>query len=332
MLRIPVIALACLVLPAQEQAWKAFGERVMLSAPASVRNGSDLDKARYVTHMVANRMAAQGIPPNATFGGRLRAVWSSGVRHADRGSCGHVAEILEGAFRGAGIKSDLRGIVAEPKGVGRYNVADVNRDHGALAMVSGGKVFLFDPWQYGRTRGSYAGMGPLDAWNGMELDTWTSTMRKQGYSTFSLVDGGAIETWRAQETRAQELRARLQAKGTPRPTEPPRSSDGARTQEDRELLACFKAWAEDGIPERNRNEPGANYAMVWLEGPRIEGDKVIFAYSLTKEVGEPGKRKRQSVFSRGVFNDDGSLKPGQNWFSVGEVRGLCSQYKARKRR
>lgn len=332
MMRIPLLALACIVLPAQEQAWKAFGERLMTTAPASIRNGSDLDKARFVTHMVANRMAAQGIPPNATFKGRLRAVWTSGARHADRGSCGDVAEILEGAFRGAGIKADLRGIVAEPKGLGRYNVADVNRDHGALAMVSGGKVYLFDPWQYGRTRNSYAGMGLQDSWNGMDLDTWTSRMRQQGYGTFSLVDGGGIEAWRAQETRAQELRARLQNNGVTRPAEPPRSTNGARTQEERDLLACFKAWAEDGIPERNRNEPGANYAMAWLEGPRLEGDKVIFAYSLTKEYGEPGKRKRQSVFSRGVFNDDGSLKPGQNWFSVGEVRGLCRQYQAKHRK
>ncbi len=333
-MRCAFLLLVPALLTAADDPWKAFGERVIQVAPDVVKRGSQLEKARYITHMVANRLAAEGIPPNADFMGRVRAVWQAGARRIGRGSCGDMAGVLEASFRGAGITADLRGIEASPKGIGAYNRLDVNRNHGALALVEGGVTYLFDPWQYGKGGDSFAGMGLRDRWNGMPFDTWQAEMKRQGYGVFTLEDGGDVEAWRVQKAGEEEARKRVLA-GSPKPGLPtrpdpgPKAADGTRTAEERELLACFKAWAEDGLDGRNRDTPGADYRIEWNEGPRLEGDKVIFAYSMSKNLdGRPG---RQVVFQRGAFDSEGRVQPGKNWFSVGEVRGLCQQYKSKRR-
>lgn len=199
----------CGTLRAEDTAWKAFGERLMTSAPENIRNGSDLDITRFVAHQVANKLAAEGVPPNASYTGRLQSIWNYGVQRVDRGSCGDIATLLEQALRGAGVKSDLRGIVAEVGGLGQYNLADVNRDHGALALVSNGRVYLFDLWQYGRAQQTFAGFGLNDPWNGIELPAWEARMRTQGYRTISLVDGSALAQWVEIESKAQETRRKI---------------------------------------------------------------------------------------------------------------------------
>ena len=327
-----LVCIPCVfVLQAEDTAWKAFGERVILAAPASIRNGTDLDKARFVSHMVANRLAAEGVRPNASYTGRLQAAWVYGAQRADKGSCGDIATLLDEAFKGAGLKCDRRGIVGEVGGAGQYNVTNVNRDHGALALVSGGKVYLFDPWQYARSAGTYAGMGQGDRWNGMDLDTWSAEMKRQGYARISLTDGGKLEDWRQQEIKNADTRARIEAnKGTqPKETFTP-GPDGARNLEERKLLACLKAWVDDDPVRRLKDDPGCGASIEWLEGPRLEGDKVICAYHLWMNVKDAeGKYsgRRQIVFTRAALNEDGSLKRGQSWFNLGEVRSICANRK-----
>lgn len=209
LLALGVLALAP-ASPGAEERWKAFGARVMAAAPRSVQTADALTRARFVAARVSDYLATQGIAPNTSYGGRLEGAWKYGFGHLDRGSCGDVAIVLGDAFEGAGLKKDARGIVAQASAL---NVADVNRDHGALALVANGKVYLFDPWQYAREAGTFAGL-KSNRWNGMPYDTWVAEMKGQGYSTFGLADGTAMKDWVDNETLREKQQAAKTGQGS----------------------------------------------------------------------------------------------------------------------
>lgn len=276
---------------AQEQRWRAYGERVMLAAPASVRNGSTLDKARFVSAQIASYMAAQGIEPNSSLKGRLKGFWKYGYRRADRGSCGDVAAILGDAFAGAGIKADARGIVAEVGGTGRFNRAAVNRDHGAIAIVTGGRVYLFDPWMYASKTGTFAGFKATDRWNGMDYDTWVTEMRRLGYTKFGLYDDSPMQDWIDNETekerRAPARKPRLSPTPPPaRPTPSPRPpASPAADAADQAAVDRYIAAEEGRIPEmiaydRAHGRPDSQYRLEWVVRPHLEGKYMVVASRL----------------------------------------------------
>ena len=172
---------------AEPTRWSAFGEAAILGAPAEIRQGTELQKARYLTYCFAQELAAKNVEPNNTFGGRFAALFKYGAKRSDRGACMDIEDSMIEVLRGAGFRHTAPvGVVGFKGGLADYNLTDVNRTHVGLGVVCDGQIYVFDPWQYGLAHKAFAGMSQQDPWNGMTLDAWLAAMRTQGYTTFKV--------------------------------------------------------------------------------------------------------------------------------------------------
>lgn len=167
--------------------WKDYSKHVMKSAPDKVKNGTDQQKADYVTGKIGDQADKVGIKPNTSLWGRIKGIPADGPR--SRGSCGDMTNILQAAFEGAGIKKIVT-IEANKTGVlwgnRSYNFLDVNRDHGTLGVPNDkGRVKMYDLWEHGKDKGTFRGMA-TSRWNGMELKNWGRDLQKDGYGDFDL--------------------------------------------------------------------------------------------------------------------------------------------------
>ncbi|HPN85142.1 MAG TPA: hypothetical protein PK821_07400 [Victivallales bacterium] len=207
--------------PTQETQWKVFGERIMLSAPENIKNGPEIDKARWVASQLAKKMAAENISPNTSYSSRVGTAVSDGWQNRDRGACGWVADTLRQAFNGAGIRYAPKDIMCTKNTFSPSSYSDpVNINHGAMAVADNGKIYLFDIWQYGRTESTFAGFQPNDKWNGIEYDQWVSEMKKQGYNSFELTDDTTtLKDWVETEAFNQKRRREALEKTKPKTDE-----------------------------------------------------------------------------------------------------------------
>lgn len=203
--------------PTGENQWAVFGERIMLAAPESVKKGHDLEKARWIASQIAKKMAAENIPPNVSYTSRIEGAVDYGWQNRDRGSCGWVADVLRQAFKGAGLKYVPQDIMGTKSLLSPSTYTDiVNSNHGAIAVVDNGKVYLFDIWQYGRSENSFAGFEMNDRWNAVSYEDWVEEMKKQGYETIGLVDeSNDMQKWIEQETFNQKCRRQAGKKNKP---------------------------------------------------------------------------------------------------------------------
>ena len=202
----------------------------MLGAPDQIRQGTELEKARYLTSCFAQELASRGVEPNTSFGGRFSALFSYGVKRAGRGACMDIEDSMIEVLRGAGFRHTAPlGVVGFKGGLADYDVTDVNRTHVGLGVVCDGQIFVFDPWQYGLAHKTFAGMGQSDPWNGMTLDTWVATMRTQGYAVFKtdtepqeVLDATQRTAWLDADKRRkeQDLRMALAQQGKKPAQEP----------------------------------------------------------------------------------------------------------------
>ena len=165
--------------------WASFGKDVLENAPYHVKNGTAIDKAKYLFPKVGDKLAAHGITPNNSFlfgtgGGRVGGVFADG--RCDLGSCTDTSSWLQDAFYGAGIQSDK---VAMDKGSvqGNIDLTDVNRNHVGLRVVGENGVQMFDLWLHGVDKGTYAGAGSSH-WNGMGGKEYLDRMKGKGYERF----------------------------------------------------------------------------------------------------------------------------------------------------
>jgi len=155
------------------------GQALLNSLPASVKNGTPIDKAKYAFTHYCNTLAKNNIPVNSTPWTRLQNTF--GNFDPGRWTCGDHTANLGALFEGMGIKQPIE-IEAS---TGNMPAGIPNRNHGSAAIVYGGKLYVFDAWQLAFSGdGTYAG-AVTSKWNGMELADWEAEMSKQLYVLFS---------------------------------------------------------------------------------------------------------------------------------------------------
>lgn len=179
--------------------WENFGKDMIRWAPVDVQNGSDLEKAKWIFSKVGDELARQNIPPNASLSGRIRSAFEN--LDMEAGTCGDVAGKIEKAFKGAGLNVSDSFFIQGNKDT--WNIADVNRDHGTLALILNGKTYVFDLWQHGYANGHFGSSGD-SKWNGMDIYDWEKEMHKQGYVRFS-TDGGTTFSKNVSDVIAQYI-------------------------------------------------------------------------------------------------------------------------------
>lgn len=266
------IGLAAAPLPARTapemRKWEALG--------AQHRNefsGQPQKKAMFIAGLVAERLAQDGVKPNADVIGRAGALATHGDQAA--GTCGDVAEVMRNAFVGAGFAHhEMFKLVVRKSGLNQLNrgwVFDVNIEHVVFGAVVDGKPVVFEAWGYGGENGSFAGFYK-SVWNGMDLHVWLATMRKHGYDTYSYGD----DHFRPVDAdRISNFLRKLEFKGSSRPakrptlvpgTSPGGGDDTARVES--EFRSLYPLWL------RKRDDPTS--VTTVLVNARREGDGRYF--------------------------------------------------------
>ncbi len=201
---------------ADHAALKSFAVEAMANAEEATRNGTDLQKARYLMTKLCNRLAMHVQSVNSTRSSRVGSLIANFDR--SRLSCSHLTNMMLAVFHGAGIKSERTfELVADKNSWKATLTADPNRNHAVPCLIFEGKVYTFDAWAYAvdntRVPLSFSG-GGYSKWNGMPLDKWAADMAKRDYVRFS---GNAREEssegdrtrWHktAQEAAAEAMKA-----------------------------------------------------------------------------------------------------------------------------
>lgn len=211
--------------------WQQFGKELSKKTTGM----SPLSKAKYITAHVGQQLHRMHIYRNDRIPdrvGSLQKYWTKDV-----GSCGYVSEKLDMALRGAGIQSDF--VIGQRSLLEMGKHVDVaNRNHGAVAVVIEGKVYMFDLWKGATSARSplssdFSGEGEVELshgifddagngpWNGMPADVWEKNMKDDGYETFQRNYEGSyrslseafsteIEAWKRQQgAKLNQMKAAL---------------------------------------------------------------------------------------------------------------------------
>ena len=164
------------------------GQALLNSLPASVKQGTPVDKAKYAFTHYCSTLAKNNIPVNSTPWTRLQNTF--GNFDPGRWTCGDHTANLKALFEGMGIEQ----AVEIEASTGNMPAGIPNRNHGSVAIVLGGKLYVFDAWQLAFSGdGTYAGAA-TSKWNGMELADWEAEMGKQLYFLFSRDSTNYFET------------------------------------------------------------------------------------------------------------------------------------------
>lgn len=162
---------------------QTFAKDTMAAAPASVRNGTDLEKAKYLCNEMCKSFAAKKITVNASH--------EDMVRHADPTdyTCGDLTERVKTVWVAAGIKSGSAIDIIADKNSWKPAALDRNLNHGAPALIYNGQVYIFDLWQHAVANGKEFSQFDASQWNSMTPSAWEVEMHKQKYVRFS-TNGG----------------------------------------------------------------------------------------------------------------------------------------------
>lgn len=193
-----LILLSTLTFFSQQFVWaddnaimQEFGKYVIERAPENIKNGSNIDKARFLFGAYTDALANKGVYVNDSY---LLRAWNA-IAHGDRGrwTCADHSQKLAKVFEGAGLpRTQLAYITADSEG----KIPPPNNEHGALAFIDGGHFFIFDAWMHAFERGgSVYGFenGYSSKWNGLPVGRWQFEMKKKGYLRFSGNDGASYE-------------------------------------------------------------------------------------------------------------------------------------------
>lgn len=169
--------------------WHAFGKEIMANTNRP-RLATELDRAKYITGKVAEKMAQLGVAPNGNYVSRFGSYVTYGQQ--DVGTCGWCDQALQKAMMGGGFKAaQLYSIVGE---AGKLDRLKANRNHAGTGVIINGKLSMFDLWSHGRATGSFAGMSG-SAWNGRPFKSWFSSIRH--YRLFSWY--GPVNTYKTSD-------------------------------------------------------------------------------------------------------------------------------------
>ena len=173
---------------------KEFGTQLMQNAPQEIRDGTNLQKAKYAFTEYSNRLAAANTPVNANYAQRALQLFTNAA--PTRWTCGDHTQNLEGLFEGAGINpQDMIQLEADSD----KWLPDANSNHGALVIRdNNGKAYVFDAWGMAVSNLNAAGnpvMGNAGSslysgaqnseWNGMSIEDWGNTMNAAEYIRYS---------------------------------------------------------------------------------------------------------------------------------------------------
>lgn len=165
--------------------WKGYGALLARNLPENVKNGTDVDRAHYITAQIARKLIELGVPVNAT---RIDRGLGGGNT---LGTCADVSNKLSAALTGAGLASNT--VLISRKDMAWYNRIgralsdpfDVNQAHAGVVMVLDGKVYVSDLWIHGVSKGkSFAGMSDSE-WNCMDINEYQKRLKAAHYATFS---------------------------------------------------------------------------------------------------------------------------------------------------
>lgn len=169
--------------------WRTILDReaqaAVAGAPASVRGGDSMAKARYAFTAYCKALKGAGVNSNLFTRNAARM---AGDEYAL--TCSWHNEHLRTWFQRFGIPAkDVAAVVADADSA----LPGPNMNHGALAVRGAdGKACFFDPWQMAvanvlvgtlQSASAYEGAA-TSKWNGMPAEAWEKEMLAQGYTRF----------------------------------------------------------------------------------------------------------------------------------------------------
>ncbi len=164
-----------------------WGANKYSEAPGNIKSGSNLEKVKWIAWNYGEYLNNNGEYANANLISRGLEKCRSG--QADRMTCGDLAGKLDYILRGSGIfKNPDQGIlfIQATKQEQWYSAADVNFDHGVLAIIDKGQVYTFDLWMYADSHLAQFFGFRGSKWNGMSADDWETKMKSLGYVNFAI--------------------------------------------------------------------------------------------------------------------------------------------------
>lgn len=191
-----------------EEILRNFGKYMMSHAPDSVKNGSNLDKARFLFGAYTEALDKKDVVNNDSMITRA-LVFLGNLRRfkleSDTWTCGDHTVNLENIFKGGGLPvADMARIEADSEG----KVASPNSGHGALVVADGGHLYVFDAWLHAVKEGGLLrnfANGASSQWNGMPIGRWQAEVNSMDYSRFTANNGMSYE-----KTAADSLRQVLE--------------------------------------------------------------------------------------------------------------------------
>ena len=160
---IPLIVFLAVAASAPAQTWDAaycqnLGQQAMANQAASGAPAfrTNADKLRYLSGVVGDELARQGIKPNTALWTRVRSVIQYG--ELTKGTCQWCAVVLRETCKGAGMDPRKLYIVfGEAGSLMGVNPLEVNSTHCGLGYANNGQLTMADLWKHGYETGSFAG-------------------------------------------------------------------------------------------------------------------------------------------------------------------------------
>ncbi|MCB8933045.1 MAG: hypothetical protein M9921_14530 [Fimbriimonadaceae bacterium] len=169
----------------EREMMRMWGQSIAKTMPAAIKKGGTLKQLQFAFSQYCNALDKRAVTNNSSYATRLTNLFKEGK--LTKWTCGDHAELLESMFSGMGIPGkDLLYLHA----VAERLQPTINQDHGTIAVLINGKLFVFDAWQVARFNGSFNLAKNVQAsiWNGGDAYTWELQMIAQGYSQFQLDD------------------------------------------------------------------------------------------------------------------------------------------------
>jgi hypothetical protein len=170
---------------------KEHGRVIVAKAPEDVRNGSPLEKAKYVFNEYCKYLNQQGCGFNRNL---LNQAEYNSMGNIYMCQCGWHNDRLKELMVSMGIKpEDMSGVVADANSSLPVFISP-NQEHGALAVRDkDGKVYIFDVWELANDNvivstglNDYPYADPeISKWNGLEADLWQTEMLNRNYVRFN---------------------------------------------------------------------------------------------------------------------------------------------------
>lgn len=178
----------------EDEALRQFGADILAKAPKDVKSGTQLQKARYAFIQYCTLLDKNDVGVNDGYWSR----WGTFLTQRDSKlwTCGYHSNNLMDILKGMGIQSAYY-LMTDAN----QTIPSPNEDHGAMALVDRGKIYLFDAWMLAEENNHKYSGSETSKWNGMGIKDWEKEMKQHGYvrfgdgSTTRNEKGKDVPTW-----------------------------------------------------------------------------------------------------------------------------------------